>query len=108
MTEQSEERRDMGAELFAVPWLVKKVESDDDYAKALYAAMCNMGWQRMDVMPILTDKYWSCSWRYAGGLVAGIRCEGDYMDYYCSGNEGTVRDDIREDLAKIGWQPYSY
>jgi hypothetical protein len=100
-------KRNMVHDMIAAPWFVEKVK-DDDYAKALYAAMCNMGWQQMDVFPILTDEYWSTSWRTAGGIVADLRGEGDYMSWYCSGNEGTVREDIQADLAKLGWQPYNY
>jgi hypothetical protein len=51
----------------------------------------------------------------AGGIVAESR--GDYMDWYCSGifgigeadsyqgyvSEGTVTDEIRQDLFAIGW-----
>jgi hypothetical protein len=101
-------RRSMEHDMMFTPWLIKKVKESDDYAKALYAAMCNMGWQQMDVIPILKDEYWSCSWRYSGGIISRLREEGDYMNWYCSGNEGTVADEIREDLAKIGWQPYDY
>ena len=50
------------------------------------------------------DWIYSCSWRYAGGMIAEIRDVGeDYLDFYCSGNESIVDDEIREDLEKIGW-----
>lgn len=90
---------------------------DTRYAQNLYAALCNMQWQRLDVMPILKDEYWSCSWRYAGGIVANITGRGDYMDWYCSGirdndaeangyvGEGHVTQEIRDDLYQLGWQP---
>jgi hypothetical protein len=29
----------------------------------------------------------------------------DYMDFYCSGNEGFVDKEIEEDLHKLGWLP---
>ena len=92
-----------------------------------------MRWQPAEVIPILTDKYWSCSWRSAGGIVADFRngyedINEDYMDWYCSGMggiggyeddkkfeqwqartkyvpEGTVTDEIREDFAALGWRP---
>jgi hypothetical protein len=51
---------------------------------------------------------YSCSWRYAGGLVADLREQGeDYLDFYCSGGEGRVASDVREALAKLGWEPES-
>jgi hypothetical protein len=86
--------------------------------------MCNNEFVKNDVWPILEDKRWGCSWRYAGGLVADLREEGDYLDWYCSGiqgvtydtvkdekifrekqyvAEGAVTDEIREDLLKLGW-----
>jgi hypothetical protein len=102
-------------------WLTEKVRGDEGYAQNLYAAMCNQAWQYQDVWTVLTDKIWSCSWRTAGAIVADIRGEGDYMDWYCSGSlgnpdnhgqtperyvyEGYVTDEIRHDLAEIGWHP---
>lgn len=90
---------------------------NDRYAQNLYAALCNMQWQRLEVMPILKDQYWSCSWRYAGGIVANLTGSGDYMDWYCSGiramdaedngyvGEGVVTQEICDDLRQLGWQP---
>lgn len=103
-------------------WFIRKVQSCDTYSQNLYAAICNNDFQKLEVLPILKDQTWSASWRYAGGIVARIRKEGDYMDWYCSGiqdfssdqedtyyiqrkhvPEGTVTDEIREDLQKLGW-----
>ena len=67
---------------------------DPEYAKALYAALCNNTF----------EKQWSCSWRYAGGIVARLRDEGeDYLDYYCSSPE-EITEEIREDLRLLGWK----
>jgi len=114
-------------------WLKDKVRASDSYAQNLYAAMCNMQWQKRDVMPILKDELWGCSWRSAGGIIAQIQGKGDYMDWYCSGMggfaaledeteeeaqahfrargyvpEGHVTEEIQEDLFKLGWQPVPY
>lgn len=70
-------------------WFVDKVRASESYAQNLYAALCNNAFQKLDVMPILKDEVWSCTWRYAGGIVADIRCEGNYMDWYCSGIRDT-------------------
>ena len=100
-----------------------KVRADKRYAQNLYAAMCNREFIKLAVVPILQDQRWSCSWRYAGGIVADMRQEGDYIDWYCSGirdidydedinkqwderryvSEGTVTEEIQNDLQQIGW-----
>jgi len=101
-------------------WICDKTKSTKTYAQNLYAALCNQEWQHNDVWPRLKDKRWSCSWRYAGGIVAHMREEGDYIDWYCSGiqgepdadwvdlghvPEGTVTDEICADLFRLGWIP---
>lgn len=111
-------------------WIRDKIRQDDRYAQNVYAALCNQEWQRNDVWPLLADQTWHCSWRSAGGIVADVRCEGDYMDWYCSGMsvgdepdvylegrdlqrrgyvpEGTVTDEIREDFFRLGWLPVTH
>ena len=49
------------------------------------------------------EEVWSCSWRYAGGILADIMGEGDYMDWYCGGLEGTVDEEVEQDLYNLGW-----
>jgi hypothetical protein len=97
-------------------WFVSRVRGSDAYAQNLYAALCNNSFQKQDVWLVLKDAHWSCSWRYAGGLVADLRNAGeDYMDWYCSGigakegdysnyvGEGNVTDEIAADLALLAW-----
>jgi len=104
---------DMALDMELTPWLVAKVRASQNYAQNLYAAMCNQAWQEQAVWPILKDETWSCTWRTAGGIVARLRGEGDYMSWYCSGigaqdgwvGEGHITDQIREDLARLGWRP---
>ena len=115
--------RDLELELKASTLIVEKCK-DGRYAQNLYAALCNMQWQPTEVVPILKEELWSCTWRYAGGLIAEIREQGDYMDWYCSGiggiddivdlyngvdkgfvPESSVTDEIRQDLQTLGWHP---
>jgi len=122
--------RDMFRDMMSSEWLVNKTKSNDYYAQNLYAAMCNVRWQPNEVITILKDEYWSCSWRRSGRIVADLLGKGDYMDWYCSGMggfsaladetdndakelfdrlgyvpEGEITDEIREDLFKLGWTP---
>lgn len=123
----------MEYDLRSTQWIVDKVKNDDVYAQHLYASMCNNDFTKNDVIPILTEKRWSCSWRHAGGIVADMQGKGDYIDWYCSGirdskeldddqfqqltreqqeyyiqgkayvPESYVTDEIRSDLLKLGW-----
>lgn len=114
-------------DLRSTDWILAKVRASDAYAQNLYAALCNQEWQRLEVMPILRDQRWGCSWRYAGGIIADMRGSGDYIDWYCSGigstesgfglgnasgegyvAEGQVTEEIEADLKQLGWQPTEY
>lgn len=74
--------------------------SDMTFARELYSALCN------------TDIYYndcetpvSCSWRHAGGVVADLRDQNeDYLDFYFSGQEGHVTEDVQQALAPLGWR----
>jgi hypothetical protein len=98
-------------DLRTTDWILEKVRTNPVYAQNLYAALCNNDFQKADVMPILTDQLWHCSWRYAGGIIAHMRQEGDYIDWYCSGysesegvvSEATVTDEVRDDFGRLGW-----
>jgi hypothetical protein len=113
----------MEYDLLSTDWILEKVRSSETYSQNLYAAMCNNEFQKLDVMPILKNQHWGCSWRYAGGIIADMRQQGDYIDWYCSGirggvnfdaenevyddkklvGEGCVTDEVREDLKQLGW-----
>ena len=115
-------------------WICDKVKAREEYAQNIYAALCNQDWQRNDIWPLLKGDTYSCSWRYAGGIVADMREEGDYIEWYCSGiqggasedelaamsskdreryqwmhkhfvSEGHVTDEVREDFFRLGWIP---
>ena len=112
-------------DLLTTEWILEKARGRQDYAQNIYAALCNTDWQKLDVMEILKEQTWSCSWRAAGGIVAGMLGQGDYLDWYCSGMggisdydieesqrtmdqnkfvpEGTVTDEIVQDFGRLGW-----
>ena len=94
---------DLESDLRASQWIVEKVKLDETFAQHLYAALCNNEFIKNNIWSLLSDRRWSCSWRYAGGIIADIRNQGSYMDWYCSGSEGLVTDEIKEELFKLGW-----
>jgi hypothetical protein len=113
-----EEEPDMCVDMNSASWLVDKVRNDRFYAQNLYAALCNMQWDK-------NQKIWSCSWRYAACVVVEMRGNTDideYNDFHCSGRvgdeddeldekyspEGIVTNEVREDLARLGWTPVPY
>jgi hypothetical protein len=114
----------MEYDLVTTDWILAKVRDSDTYAQNLYAAICNNDFQKLAVVPILKEETWGASWRSAGGIVADMRQEGDYIDWYCSGirggplggahdenawdakgyvPEGMITDEIRNDLQRLGW-----
>ena len=139
---RGKDRRDMEAEenaqwklnnleydLRSNKWICDKARARESYAQNIYAALCNQEWQKNDVWPLIKGETYSCSWRYAGGIVADMVEQGDYIDWYCSGIrgdlteaqiasaleqgmdivkyvvEGHVTDEVREDFFKLGWIP---
>lgn len=108
------QKNNLEYDLRTTDWILEKVRASASYAQHLYAALCNNEFTKNDVFEILKESEWSCSWRYAGGIIADMREEGDYMDWYCSGirddysltsfiGEGNVTDEIQQDLLKLGW-----
>ena len=99
---------DLERDLFASPDIVARVRGDETFAQSLYATLCNNQFVHEKMSADHDDEFWSCTWRYAGGIVASIR-DGhdsgedfmDYLDYYCSGNEGHV-DPAGSDLDPRG------
>jgi len=113
------QKNNMEYDLRSNEWMCANARASDTYAQNLYAAMCNNDFQKLDVVPILKEETWSCSWRHSGGIIADMREEGDYIDWYCSGignaelgngldgsnyvPEGCITDEIRNDLQRLGW-----
>jgi len=123
------QRNNMEYDLRISKEMCDKVKASDNYAQNLYAAMCNMDWQSREFWQEMKGETWSCSWRHSGGIIADMREEGDYIDWYCSGigneelgngldgtvpdttdgrdyvPEGVVTEEIELDLNRLGWRP---
>jgi hypothetical protein len=116
------QKNNLDWDLRTTDWILDTVRNSDVYAQNLYAALCNNDFVKTDdSFKILKQNYWTCSWRGAGGIIANMRQEGDYIDWYCSGmggvlsydpddgrntgyvTEGTITDEIRRDLERLGW-----
>ena len=124
------QKDNMEYDLRSTEWILKKVRASDSYAQNLYAAMCNNDFVKREMWPILKDQRWSRSWRSAGGIIADMREQGDYIDWYCSGMggvatydvtegdaymskmkyvpESVVTEEIENDLYKLGWLVVKY
>ena len=102
-------------DLRGTDWIVKKVRKQEIYAQNLYAALCNNTYVPEDVWGILKNITWDCSWRYAAELIAEIREDDSYIDWYCSGTgfkgidftgfveESYVTPEVETDIKNIGW-----
>lgn len=108
---------DLYRDLLANLDIRSKVQASDIYAQNLYAALCNNEFEHNTVIGRLRNDRWSCSWRFAGSIIADIKGHGDYLDYYCTGlqpigqdhrtdefvSEGVVSQEVRDDLYNMGW-----
>jgi hypothetical protein len=123
------QKNNMEYDLRSSKELCDKAKASENYAQNLYAAMCNMTWQSREFWQELKGETWSCSWRHSGGIIADMREQGDYIDWYCSGignaelgngldgtvpditdgrdyvPEGMVTEEIELDLNRLGWRP---
>lgn len=75
----------------------------------IWRALANQTW-----VHTATGELYSCSFRYAGQLIADLCGFGDYLDWYCCTNyaagnapsdPGYIDDDILTGLAAYGWAP---
>ena len=109
-----EQKPDLEKDLYSSEYIRNKAHRDDVYCQHLYATLCNNEFIKAEVLAILADWRWSCSWRYAGGIAAGLyegSFNGDYMRYYTASfvddanyiSEGMIDEEVREDLKTIGW-----
>lgn len=101
--------------------LIEETKKNPEWLCELYASLCNTDWVRLPknkeefVDTLRGEDEFGVSWRSAGGICAEIYNQTfgdkewkDYMDYYCSGNEGVATPRIHEIAAKLGFKIRTY
>lgn len=95
--------------------VVLENKNNKDYKFNIYQALCNTIWYNEKELV-----RYSCSWRYAGELIANfenkhdikkinfIEIDYNYLEYYCSGKESIVENWILERFNKEGWKLAEY
>lgn len=80
---------------------------DEGFACAAYESFCNTAYINEH------RERFSCSWRYAGGMIASLRDEGeDYIDYYLGdfiereafNRVEQHKDKVQEVYNRLGWR----
>lgn len=79
----------------------ERIKASREDAVAAWSAMANVDWTH--TANGVVDAEASYSFRAAGDLVASLRGEGMYMDWYCSGPYATVAEWISEAMVREGW-----
>ena len=101
-------KRDVEQELKDNLDVCRQIAKSETFAQHVYAALCNHQFYPHNI-DRLTYEPWSCSWRYAGEIIADIeQAGGDYMEYYCGGNEGTISPQVATMLQEMGWTGKSW
>ena len=74
------------------------IRSSKEFCVEMWSALANIRWYYKD------DKEdEGLTFREAGGVIADIRGEGGYLDWYCSGPYAEVSERISQGMAKHGW-----
>lgn len=80
----------------------ERIKQDSIFCKDIYSALTNLEWVQSD------GTVYGATFRYVGGLIADIREEGNYMDWYCCKGEGFASDEIQEAMSMKGWTCREY
>lgn len=113
--------RDLEHELFSNTTVCQWLVREPSRLRELYQALCNNQFWPLGDQQSLTGShtqngYWSCSWRTAAHIVLDLYNisndtsePADYCQWYCSGEEGHVSDQIQQIMSALNWEirPYS-
>lgn len=75
-----------------------RIRADDEMAAAVWCALSNVTWTHED------GREYGVSFRVAGDVITDIRGDGNYLDWYCVGNPGVIREDIAQAMREEGWK----
>jgi len=75
----------------------EKLKQDSGFGVRLWSSLANVEWRKDGAII-------GYSFRAAGDLIVAVIGKGHYMDWYCSGPEGTVDPEIAQMLASKGWK----
>ena len=93
-------RRDFEDDLLEV--FGSRIKADESFCETVYSALANVVWINKH------GAEFACTLRYAGGLISEIRGAGSYIDWYLSGPDCTVSNEIADGMAKLGWTYHGY
>lgn len=90
---------DLELDLRQSKFISDKCMKSKDYSYRLYSSLCNNKFKKK-------NKICHYSFRVVSGIIANLNQSGDYIDWYCSGFEGVVNQEVLDDLNSLGWQLY--
>lgn len=75
------------------------------FALLLYVALYGIEWRHIE-----SSETWSCSWRYAEGIISSLRGEPGFgmwylLEYEQTLEEGTIDEVVLAEIAALGWTP---
>ena len=85
-----------------IKYLGERMKTDQELCVRVWSSLANVDWYYIKNIPENCHEV-SYSFRAAGGLIARVRRQGDYMDWYCCGPYAEVDDEFRRIMRKEGF-----